>query len=94
MHCKNIIYSIAFYVKQNTQNLIFCDICDIINYTQKDKGLIIMNNKEYKPVANHLALTTKKENRLTIRSISKTTIRMTAKIVFYLTILIVANMFV
>lgn len=53
-----------------------------------------MNNREYKAVPDYLALTTKKENRLTLKSISKKTIRMTAKIVFYLTILIVANMFV
>lgn len=53
-----------------------------------------MNNQEYKPVSNYLALTTQKENRLTIKKISKKAIRMTAKIAFYLMILMIANMFV
>lgn len=50
-----------------------------------------MNNKDYKPVSNYMALTIKKENRLTVKKVSKKVARVVAKIVLYLTLLTFAN---
>ena len=53
-----------------------------------------MNNQDYKPVSNNLALTVKKENSLTLRRFTKKVKRMTIKTVFYLFLLTLANIFI
>lgn len=53
-----------------------------------------MYNEDYKPVSNYMALTIKKENRLTARKVAKKMARISIKIILYLAILTFANIFV
>lgn len=54
-----------------------------------------MKTQEYIPVTNCLALTVRKEHRLTvIKRTAKTTIRMSVKTLFYLLFLMFANIMV
>ena len=54
-----------------------------------------METQEYTPVINCLALTVRKEHRLTvIKKTAKTTIRMSVKTLFYLLFLMFANIMV
>ncbi|MBP3801154.1 MAG: hypothetical protein J6I85_03855 [Clostridia bacterium] len=53
-----------------------------------------MNNKDCKPVSNDLTLTIKKENRITLKKVTKKLSRMTVKTVFYLFLLTLANIFI
>ena len=53
-----------------------------------------MNNEEYKPISNYLALTIKRDNKLTVKKFTKKMARMSIKIILYLTILTFANIFV
>ena len=54
-----------------------------------------MKTQEYIPVTNCLALTVRKEHRLTvIKKTARTTIRMSAKTLFYLLFLMFANIMV
>lgn len=51
-----------------------------------------MDNQEYKPVTNCLALTIRKEHRLiVIKNATKTTIRMSWKTLLYVLFLTIAN---
>ncbi len=59
---------------------------------RKIKELIQMDNQEYKPVTNCLALTIRKEHRLiVIKNATKTTIRMSWKTLLYVLFLTIAN---
>lgn len=52
-------------------------------------------NQENKPIARNLALTVRKEHRLTVvKNVTKTTIRMSWKTLLYLAFLTVATMVV
>lgn len=54
-----------------------------------------METQEYTPVINCLALTVRKEHRLTIiKRTAKTTIRMSVKTLFYLLFLMFANIII
>lgn len=53
-----------------------------------------MNNENYKPVSNYLALTIKKDNKLTAKKVAKKMARMSIKIILYLAILTFANVFI
>ena len=54
-----------------------------------------MDTKEYTPVTNCLALTVRKEHRLTVvKNATKTTLRMSWKTLLYVAFLMVANIIV
>ena len=54
-----------------------------------------MENQEYKPVSNKLALTIRKEYRLTvIKNVARTTLRISWKTLLYVVFLTFANILV
>lgn len=53
-----------------------------------------MNNETYKPVSNYMALTIKRENKLTVKKFAKKMARISIKIILYLTILTITNIFI
>ncbi len=54
-----------------------------------------LNNNEYKEISKNLALTVRKEHRLTVvKSVARTTIRMSWKTLLYVAFLMVANILV
>ena len=53
-----------------------------------------MNDNNYKTLSNDLALTVKKENRLTLKKVTKKLSRMTVKTIIYLFLLTLANIFI
>lgn len=54
-----------------------------------------MNTKEYVPVESNLSLTVRKEYRLmVINKLTKTTIRISCKTLFYALFITIVNMFV
>ena len=61
----------------------------VINVTNE------LNNTEYNQIAKDLALTVRKEYRLTVvKNVAKTTIRMSWKTLLYVAFLIVANIII
>ena len=54
-----------------------------------------LNNNEYNQIAKDLALTVRKEYRLTVvKNVAKTTIRMSWKTILYVAFLMVANIII
>ena len=54
-----------------------------------------MDNQEYIPVSNHLALTVRKEHRIIVlKRTAKTTLRMSIKTILYVLFLMFANVMI
>ena len=65
---------------------------------ENTKAIIVnneLNNNEYNQIAKDLALTVRKEYRLTVvKNVAKTTIRMSWKTLLYVAFLMVANIII
>ena len=65
---------------------------------ENTKAIIVnneLNNNEYNQIAKDLALTVRKEYRITVvKNVAKTTIRMSWKTILYVAFLMVANIII